>query len=200
MADLIFATGNPHKLREMQTLLAPLGVTLRLPGDWGPFDPAETGDTFYENARIKAAEALRLTGRPALADDSGLAVDALGGAPGVRSARYGGEGLSANERNALLLGAMADADRRAARFVCALVCLFPDGRELYAQGICEGEIARSPQGESGFGYDPVFLLPQRGRTMAQLSEAEKNQISHRGRAVSAFLRLWKEANRETFDK
>jgi XTP/dITP diphosphohydrolase len=201
MPELVLATNNPHKRREMEILLAPLGVTLRLPGEWGvPFAPEETGRTFLENARVKAAEALRLTGRPALADDSGLVVDALGGAPGVLSARYGGEGLSARQRYELLLREMAGRANRAARFICALVCLFPDGRALCAEGVCEGEITKLPQGDGGFGYDPVFWLPERGCTMAGLSDEEKNKISHRGKAVRAFLRLWaEEANREAPD-
>jgi len=189
--EIVLATGNPGKRREMEKLLAPLGLALRLPTEWGvPFAPEETGTTFLENARIKARAALELTGLPSLADDSGLVVDALGGAPGVLSARYGGEGLSQSQRNTLLLRELEDVKNRAARFVCVLVCLFPDGREIAAEGVCNGEILCAPQGEGGFGYDPVFFLPELGRAMAQLPDDEKNRISHRGKAVESFLRQW----------
>ena len=189
--EFVLATGNPDKMREMETLLAPSGVTLRLPSEWSaPFAPEETGATFRENARIKAGAALAITGLPSLADDSGLAVDALGGAPGVRSARYGGGGLCAERRNALLLGEMEGVDARAARFVCVLVCLFPDGREIVAEGVCEGELLRAPRGTGGFGYDPVFLVTELGRSMAELSEGEKNQVSHRGKAAAEWIRQW----------
>ncbi|MDR0381940.1 MAG: RdgB/HAM1 family non-canonical purine NTP pyrophosphatase [Oscillospiraceae bacterium] len=189
--EWVLATGNPGKRREMESLLAPLGVRLRLPAEFGAdFAPDETGATFAANARLKAEAALALTGRPALADDSGLEVAALGGAPGVLSARYGGAELSAAARNERLLAALAGRTDRAARFVCALVCLFPDGRVLTAEGVCEGEIAPEPRGAGGFGYDPLFYVPKYGKTMAELSDDEKNEISHRGRAVRALLRRW----------
>ena len=188
---LVLATGNSGKRREMENLLSPLGVELRLPCAPGAvFAPSETGDTFLDNARIKAAAALSLTGQASLADDSGLVVDALGGAPGIHSARYGGEKLSDSERCALLLREMADNENRVARFVCVLVCLFPDGREIVAEGVCPGELLREARGNSGFGYDPIFFLPERGKTMAELAPEEKNRVSHRGRAVSEFLRQW----------
>ncbi|MDR2670860.1 MAG: RdgB/HAM1 family non-canonical purine NTP pyrophosphatase [Oscillospiraceae bacterium] len=189
--EWVLATGNPGKRREMESLLAPLGVRLRLPAEFGAaFAPDETGGTFAANARLKAEAALALTGLPALADDSGLEVAALGGAPGVLSARYGGAGLSAADRNERLLAALAGRTDRAAHFVCALVCLFPDGRSLTAEGVCEGEIAAAPCGAGGFGYDPLFYLPKYGKTMAELPDDEKNRISHRGRAVRALLRQW----------
>ncbi len=188
MRPFVLATGNQGKRRELETLLAPLGVALRLPSEWGvDFDPEETGETFLENARIKAGAALALTGLPALADDSGLVVDALGGAPGVRSARYGGPGLTQAQRNDRLQKELENCDNRAARFVCVLVCLFPDGRELVAEGVCEGEILRAPRGGGGFGYDPLFYLTGLGRGMAELTEAEKNEVSHRGKAMKALL-------------
>jgi len=188
---LVLATGNPGKRKEMETLLSPLGLMLRLPAEWGvPFAPEETGTTFLANARIKARAALDLTGLPSLADDSGLVVDALGGAPGVYSARYGGGGLTPEQRNALLLKEMEGIDDRAARFVCVLCCLFPDGREIVAEGVCEGEILRAPRGTGGFGYDPAFFVTELGRGMAELTEGEKNRASHRGKAVREFLRQW----------
>ncbi len=192
MKRLVLSTGNPGKRREMEALLAPLGVTLCLPSDWGvPFDPVEDGETFLENARIKAEAAMAITGLPALADDSGLVVDALGGAPGIHSARYGGPGLTQDEKNAHLLAAMEGQSLRTARFVCALVCLFPDGRELTAEGVCEGVLLESPRGQNGFGYDPLFFLPEMGRGMSELSDEEKNAVSHRGRAVRALIDIWK---------
>ncbi|MDR0671012.1 MAG: RdgB/HAM1 family non-canonical purine NTP pyrophosphatase [Oscillospiraceae bacterium] len=189
--EWVLATGNPGKRREMESLLAPLGVRLRLPAEFGAaFAPDETGATFAANARLKAEAALALTGLPALADDSGLEVAALNGAPGVFSARYGGAGLSAAARNERLLAALAGQTDRAARFVCALICLFPDRRALTAEGVCEGEIALAPRGAGGFGYDPLFYLPKYKKTMAELSDGEKNEISHRGLAVRALLRQW----------
>ncbi|MDR1158558.1 MAG: RdgB/HAM1 family non-canonical purine NTP pyrophosphatase [Oscillospiraceae bacterium] len=189
--EWVFATGNPGKRREMESLLAPLGVRLRLPAEFGVvFAPDETGATFAANARLKAEAALAFTDLPALADDSGLEVAALGGAPGVLSARYGGAGLSAADRNERLLAALMGCTDRAARFVCALICLFPDGRAFTAEGVCEGEIVRAPCGAGGFGYDPLFYLTKYGKTMAELPDGEKNKISHRGRAVRALLRQW----------
>ena len=188
---VVLATANTSKRWEMEALLAPLGLSLRLPSEWdAPFAPEENGDTFLDNARIKARAALALTGLPALADDSGLMVDALGGAPGVHSARFGGQGLSSEDRNTLLLRKMENEDHRAARFVCVLVCLFPDGREIIAEGICEGEILRESRGMGGFGYDPVFFVPELGRSMAELPGEEKNRISHRGKAAERLIKQW----------
>lgn len=193
MNGLVLATGNPGKRREMEALLAPLGLRIMLPSELGfAFDPEETGDTFLENARIKARAALALTGLPSLADDSGLEVDALGGAPGVHTARYGGPGLTQEERNARLLREMEPEENRAARFVCALYCVFPGGRALTARGVCDGVILRAPRGTGGFGYDPIFYLPDRGLGMAELSDEEKNAVSHRGRAAAELIRRWKE--------
>ena len=194
MRDIVFATGNPGKRREMENLLAPIGLSLRLPSEFGVFSPPEeTGDTFLENARIKAAAAIAHTGEISLADDSGLVVDALGGAPGVQSARWGGTGLSPDKRNALLVREMdgVSTPNRSARFVCVLVCLFPDGREIVAEGTCEGEIMREARGCGGFGYDPLFYLPRLGKTMAELTKEEKNLVSHRGQAAREFIRRWR---------
>jgi XTP/dITP diphosphohydrolase len=198
MTTLLFASGNRHKAREAQAILALAGVgrEMRLPADLGLcFDPVEDGGTFLENALIKARALYRLLreregGIDAyagiLADDSGLCVDALGGRPGIYSARYGErEGLTidAGERNALLLEEMRSVAKRTARFVCSAVLLFDENRFVTAQETVEGEITRAERGKGGFGYDPLFLLPERGLTIAELPEGEKNALSHRGKAV-----------------
>jgi len=185
---ILVASGNRKKAAEIAAILAAGGggdlEVLTLADIQGVESPEETGSTFLENARIKARAAAAASGLPALADDSGLCVDALGGAPGVLSARYaeGGDGA----RCAKLLLAMRDVPpgSRGARFTCAAVLALPDWREVSAEGTCEGEIALAPRGGNGFGYDPVFLLPD-GRTMAELSHGEKAEISHRGRALRA---------------
>ncbi|HSQ00904.1 MAG TPA: RdgB/HAM1 family non-canonical purine NTP pyrophosphatase [Candidatus Dormibacteraeota bacterium] len=186
---LVAATGNAGKLRELQALLADPAIALRSLADYPELPPVvEDGDTFLANARRKAHAVARHTGLPALADDSGLAVDALGGLPGVRSARFAadagaGRGDAANV--ALLLERLrgVPAERRSARFHCAVVVARPDGRELVAEGTCEGRIAEAPRGSGGFGYDPVFLFGE--RTFAELSAAEKDRVSHRARAIAA---------------
>ncbi len=194
MTKLVLATNNEKKRREMVPLLSALDLELVLPRELGvAFDPEETGTTFIENARIKAQAALEATGLPALADDSGLEVMALDGAPGVWSARYGApEAVSDTDRNQYLLKTMHAIERRSARFVCQLVCLLPDGRSLEARGVCEGEILNQPRGWEGFGYDPLFWLPSLGKTMAQLYLTEKNTLSHRALAIRKFIELWRE--------
>jgi len=185
---LVAATGNAGKLRELRALLADPAIALRTLADWPDFTPPpEDGDTFLANARIKAHAVALRTGLPALADDSGLAVDALGGLPGVRSARFAedaaaGRGDAANV--ALLLERLRDvpAERRTARFHCAVVVARPDGRELVTEGTCEGIIAAAPRGRGGFGYDPVFLYGD--RTFAEIDAEEKDRVSHRARAIA----------------
>ena len=145
-------------------------------------DVEEDGETFEENARKKAETIFRRTGKPCLADDSGLQVDALGGAPGVYSARYAGTNKD-KDNNQKLLSEMEGKINRTARFVCVMVLLYGEGKEIVAQGRCEGEIAVAPRGGNGFGYDPLFYLPQFGKTMAELTDDEKNAISHRGNAL-----------------
>lgn len=183
---LVLATRNPHKVREFAQLLAGHEV-VPLPDDVEL--PPETGETFAENALGKARAAAAATGMAAIADDSGIEAAALGGAPGVRSARYAGEDATDEENLAKLLREVpADGDRRVA-YVCALAYVDPDGRERLFEGRCEGELAHEPRGEGGFGYDPAFLpadLPD-GRTMAELAPEEKDAISHRGRAARALL-------------
>ena len=180
--DLVVATRNEHKLRELQALLSehrlvplPPGVEL----------PPETGATFAENARVKALAAARATGRATLADDSGIEAAALGGAPGVRSARFAGEGASDEENLAKLLREVPDDGDRRVAYVCALVLAPPTGPVVTFEARCEGTLAAAPRGSGGFGYDPAFLPLDTGdeRTMAELSDGEKDAISHRGRAA-----------------
>jgi XTP/dITP diphosphohydrolase len=187
--DIIVATGNAGKMREIREICSDLPVTLTSLADHWPTVPsiAETGATFVENARIKAHWVLSRKGGWTLADDSGLEVDALGGAPGVMSARYGGEDGNAALNLAKLLEELRDvpADRRAARFRCVMVLAGPDGEEVVSEGACEGRIGFEPAGEKGFGYDPVFVPDGYGETFAQLASSEKNRISHRGRALAS---------------
>ncbi len=184
---LIAATHNKNKLREFREILGPLGYEVLDEGEAGvDVEVEETGATFEENARLKAEAIHAATGEAALADDSGLCVDALGGEPGVFSARYGGLGTD-GERTELLLKNLAGAprERRTARFMCSIVFIGADGREITASGSVEGYIAEAPEGENGFGYDPVFFSPELGKTFAMASAAEKNAVSHRGRALAA---------------
>ena len=180
----IIATHNPHKLAELARILEPLGITAVTEDDLPEVE--ETGTTFESNSFLKADSACTFTGLPAIADDSGLMVDALDGAPGVYSARYAGENATDADRVRKLLDALAGvpAERRQARFVSAVCCVFPSGETVRAEGTVEGAIAFAPAGDNGFGYDPVFLRGE--RTMAQLSPAEKDAISHRGRALAQF--------------
>ena len=183
----VLATHNPGKLQEMGEILRDLGVEVVSPAALGiPVDVEETGTTFLENALLKAKAICRAANLPAIADDSGLCVDALNGAPGVYSARYGGEGLDDRGRCMLLLKSMRGATTRAAHFSCAVACVFPNGDTLTAEGRCDGSIAYAPLGDGGFGYDPVFLLPGTGKTFGQLSQEEKSAVSHRGKALKEF--------------
>jgi XTP/dITP diphosphohydrolase len=175
------ATTNPGKLAELAALLGPSLEIVPAPADYRA--PEELGESYLENARTKARALVALTGGAALADDSGLEVDALGGAPGLHSARFGPDTQS---RAARLLAALAGRDRRA-RFRTALVLLLPNGREVSAEGSSEGEIAIEPRGKGGFGYDPLFLVPALGRTFAELSGEEKNRLSARAAAVRGLL-------------
>lgn len=190
---LILASANPGKQRELAVLLAPLGLELLLQSALGIESIEETGSSFVDNALLKARHAAERSGLPALADDSGLEVDALGGAPGVRSARFAGEGASDADNNALLLSRLSGVPQalRTARYRCvlALVRSALDPAPLLAEAQWEGHIALAPQGTGGFGYDPLFLPADRADTAAQLTAEEKNAISHRGRALQALLRL-----------
>ena len=183
----VLATHNPGKLREMGEILKDFGIEVVSPRDLGiTVDVEETGSTFAENAMLKAKAICKAADLPAIADDSGLCVDALNGAPGVYSARYGGEGLDDKGRYMLLLSSLRGAPTRAAHFACAVACAFPNGDTLTAEGRCDGSIAYAPLGEGGFGYDPVFLLPGTGKTFGQLTQEEKSAVSHRGRALREF--------------
>lgn len=183
----VLATHNPGKIREMSDILSHLGVEVVSPADVGvTVEVEETGTTFAENAMLKAKAICAASGLPAIADDSGLCVDALNGGPGVYSARYGGAGLDDRGRYMLLLNSMRGQTTRAAHFSCAIACAFPNGDTLTAEGRCDGAIAFAPLGEGGFGYDPVFLVPEKGKTFGQLTAEEKSQISHRGKALREF--------------
>ena len=186
---LILASNNAHKLAEIKEILGGHFeeiLTLREAGI--EHETVEDGETFLDNARKKAREIAALSGCCALADDSGLCVDALGGAPGVYSARFAGEHGNDGANNALLLEKLRGEENRAAHVTCAVVLAYPDGRELSAEGYFYGQIAHAPAGENGFGYDPLFYLPERGCTTAQISPEEKNAISHRANALHALLR------------
>ncbi|MGM9662060.1 MAG: RdgB/HAM1 family non-canonical purine NTP pyrophosphatase [Oscillospiraceae bacterium] len=185
----VLASQNRGKLAEMAEILGDLGVEVVLQSDLGlSVEVEETGTTFLENARLKAKAVMEVSGLPAIADDSGLCVDALGGGPGVYSARYGGGDLTDAEKVQLLLSNMRGASTRAAHFASAIVCAFPDGSELTAEGRVDGSIAYAPVGEGGFGYDPVFFYPAAGKTFGQLSREEKALVSHRGNALRAFAK------------
>ena len=191
---VILASKNQHKLTELSAILSQLGFEIALESEYGlDIDVEETGTTFVENSFLKADAVMKASGLPVLADDSGLMVDALDGAPGVYSARYGHK-ASDKERTAYLLENMKDVpeERRGTKFVCVITCLFPDGRKIVARGECPGVIARAPHGENGFGYDPVFYLPELGMTYAELPSEQKNAISHRARALQDFCRKYQE--------
>ena len=192
MNKIVLASNNAKKVKELQSLLDPLGITIVTQGELGVPEAEEPHCTFIENALAKARHAAQLTGLPALADDSGLCVEALGGAPGVYSARYAGEPKSDARNNEKLLAELAvfpEAAQRRAHFVCVLVLVrsADDPQPLIAEGECPGEILTAPRGEGGFGYDPLFWLPAFGQAMAELSAEQKNQISHRGQAITRLV-------------
>jgi len=182
----VLASNNPKKLKEMREILSELGIEVISQGEAGVnIEVEETGRTFEENALLKAAAVMEATGLPAIADDSGLMVDALGGAPGIYSARYGGDECRTDaERIEYLLRNMGDTDERGASFVSTIACVFPDGRRIITRGECTGLILREPRGSGGFGYDPVFYLPEYNMTMAEMSPEQKNKISHRAKALN----------------
>ena len=183
---LIVASNNAHKVEELRAILSGLGFEVCALKDIGlHVEPEENGETFEENSLIKASATLRACGFATVADDSGLMVDALGGAPGVHSARYGGPDYRTDrERLQLLLRNMEHEENRRARFVSVITLLLPDEKKITARGACEGEILRQPQGDNGFGYDPVFYVPEAGCTFAQMPAVQKNRISHRARALA----------------
>jgi len=193
MSTIVLATGNKGKVKELAGLLREHNINIVPQSDFNVPDVAETGTTFVENAIIKARHAAKITGMPAIADDSGLAVDALGGAPGVYSARFAGKGASDDDNTQKLLASLlaVEDDKRNARFHCVLVYMqsSEDPTPLICHGVWEGSICREKKGEQGFGYDPVFWQADRQLTSAQLPRDLKNQLSHRGKALSLLVPL-----------
>ena len=184
MQRIVLATNNAHKIEELSQILQDY------PFDWKTLKdfpasqvPDETGATYLENALIKARASCHETGFPALADDSGLEVDALGGKPGLHSARFGGPGTTHAQKIQLLLSELSSTAQRDAQFRCVIAVVHPDGREWWSEGICQVFISEQPTGHQGFGYDPVFWIPKYQKTMAQLSSETKNRISHRAHAL-----------------
>jgi XTP/dITP diphosphohydrolase len=183
---LVVATGNPGKLAEMQAYLDPLGCQLALKPP--EIDIEETGSTFMENACLKASQVAKALNQWAIADDSGLAVDALNGAPGLYSARYG---PTDRERIQRLLTELGDEPNRQAQFICAVAIAAPNGDiTVTSEGVCPGEILTAPQGENGFGYDPIFWVPACQKTFAEMSDSQKKENSHRGKAFAKLLSQW----------
>ncbi len=186
MTDFLIASNNAHKVEEFKRILLPLGINVISASEAGfnLGDVEENGETFAENAYIKAMSAYDITSMPSIADDSGLCVDALGGAPGVYTARYGGDNITQEERNNLLLNNMNNVAKedRTARFVCSICCVINKNDVIRVDGLCEGSIANEPCGNGGFGYDPVFLSTD-GRCFGTISAEEKDKLSHRGDAL-----------------
>lgn len=198
MKRVIFATGNADKMKEIRMIMSDTGLEVLSMKEAGiQVNPEENGSTYEENALIKARAVAALTDAIVLADDSGLEIDYLGREPGVLSARYMGEGTPYSVKNANLIGRLEGVpdEQRTARFVCAIAAVLPGGRELTVRGTIEGRIGYEEKGENGFGYDPIFYVPELSKTTAELTEEEKNRISHRGRA----LRLMKEELRKHED-
>lgn len=196
---IILASNNKDKLREIREILTPLGFEVVSQSEAGcHFEAEETGDTFLENARIKARAAMEATGEPCVADDSGIEIEAMGGGPGVYSSRYCGE-QTYEETCQKIITIVNCSDDRSARFVCGVVCAFPNGDEISCEGVLEGSIGLRYEGENGFGYDPIFIPAGMGHSMACLSDEEKNAISHRGQAFRKFAKKLAEymENRET---
>lgn len=199
---IIFATGNEGKMREVRLILADLGMeVLSMKEAGATCDVPENGSSFGENAEIKAREVWRQTGHIVLADDSGLVVDYLNGEPGIYSARYLGEDTSYEVKNQVIIDRVRDAkeEERTARFVSAIAAVLPDGTVLHTEGTVEGTIAQEPAGTGGFGYDPIFYLPEYEMTSAEIPIEKKNEISHRGKALEAMKQklksLYGEENR-----
>ena len=184
---IVLATSNMNKLKEIRELLKDFPVTVKSLGDFGPMpEPVEDGATFDDNAYKKALHYAKVLGVPCLADDSGLVVEALDGRPGVYSARYAGPKATDGDNCEKLLGEMAGKNNRVAHFVCVLSLATPAGPALTWEGRCEGKILTERRGDAGFGYDPVFFFPEFGKTFAEVPMAEKNRVSHRGKALAEF--------------
>ena len=198
MMKLILASNNKAKLREFRQLTADMDVEIVSQSEAGfNIDVEETGTTFEENAFLKAHAITELSGLPAVADDSGLVVDALNGEPGIYSARYGlGHEASDEDRYNYLLNKLGDEKQRSARFVCAMCCTFPNGDVIRTRGEFEGEILHAPRGENGFGYDPIFKPLGYEISSAEMTPEQKNSMSHRGKALREFIELFKKYNAE----
>lgn len=188
---IVLATHNAGKIREFKSVLEPLGYTVAAVRDLCPDlpEPEETGTTFEENARLKAAYYMKASGLPCLADDSGIMADALHGRPGVYSARYAGPDCDDEQNNQKLIAELAafPPEQRTVHYVCVLALLFPDGREIVKAGRCSGILRDFYAGTNGFGYDPLFYMPEKGKTMAEMTMEEKNEISHRGKALDQLV-------------
>ena len=189
---VLLASNNKKKLKELKSILGAEFEVLTLAEAGVMSEPEETGATFEENAEIKAVSACKASGLPSVADDSGLSVDALGGAPGVYSARYGGENTNDDKNNKLLLENLKGEKNRKARFISAVCFCMPKGEKFFSRGECAGVILSEPRGENGFGYDPLFYIEKYKKTFAELSPDEKNKISHRGRALAEIAPVIKE--------
>ena len=187
--NFVIASNNQKKVQELERILKPLGISLKTAAELGVSldDVEETGMTFKENAEIKAEAALKKTGLPAIADDSGLMVDALGGRPGVYSARYADTDTDKINKLTAELAA-AESDDRSAHFTCVICCAFPDGRKIFAYGECAGTIGYAPRGTNGFGYDPIFFV-EGNKTFAELTDTQKDAMSHRGKALKELSEL-----------
>ena len=199
MKKLVFATGNMNKLREIKEILSDMDVEILTMKEAGvDIDIVEDGKTFEENALIKARAVCKASGELSLADDSGLEIDYLGGEPGIYSARYMGEDTSYDIKNNNLISRLEGVpdEERTARFVCAMAAVFPDGTEKTFVRTMEGRIGYKIAGENGFGYDPIFMLPEYGKTSAEISPEEKNAISHRGKALRALAEYLKSLDKE----
>ena len=186
LKKIVFATGNKGKVKEIQMILADLGVEVMTMKEEGiHVEVEENGSTYEENAMIKAREVAKYTDAIVMADDSGLEIDYLNKEPGIYSARYMGENTSYRIKNGNLINRLLGVpdDQRTARFVCAIAAVLPDGKELTTRGVIEGRIGYEEKGENGFGYDPIFYVPEFGKTTAEMTEEEKNKVSHRGRAL-----------------
>ena len=192
MKQIILATNNSNKVREIRQMLQNAEIEVIPLVEAGiEADVEETGSTFKENAYLKASEICRLTQKPVLADDSGLEVDFLDGAPGIYSSRFMGEDTPYTEKNRAIIEKLdgVEDEKRGAGFVCVMSLVFPDGREFFTRGEMRGIIAREPAGENGFGYDPIVYIPEMGCTSAQLAPEKKNEISHRGKALRQMIQI-----------
>lgn len=191
---VLLASNNGHKIKEIKEILGDFFDVVSLREAGVESDPEETGATFEENARIKAVAGMKASGMPCIADDSGLEVFALDGLPGVMSARYAGGHGDDSANNEKLLRELENASDRSARYVCVICMAFPNGHEIVARGECRGTILKEARGEGGFGYDPLFFFPQFGKTFAEITADEKNEVSHRKAALREFEKIWEKEN------